>query len=143
MCSTSDNTDCVSVQKFLIDGDSDPILTFGPLSCSLSELFSQGFFLRAICYNYKRRIQYSEKVHLVRGQEKYLVGKVPRSWFGDPKGQSLSTFVTNTNYLQKHSVDYRDPLEQLLLEFPVKRVKKDANKILVGNQTLKEYVRSL
>lgn len=137
---TVDN-DCVATQHHLSAVDANPTLFFGPLSTTLSDMFARGYHLRAICYKVGRRHQYSEKVHLVKGREKWLVGSVPRSWFSAPKDLLLSDMIRDGKQLfNKASYDVRDPLEQLLLAYPTKRKKTP---VMVGNMTLREYVREV
>lgn len=126
-------------QRILSPESANPTLLFGPVSATLRELFDKGYHLRAICYNIGRRTQHSEKLHLVRDNERWLVGKVPRSWFEDTKGLLLSDFIKNNQQMfNKVSADIRDPFEQLTLAYP-----KRKKSVMMGNQTLKEFVRAL
>lgn len=134
-----EDRDAWVTQRILTPESANPTLFFGPVSTTLKDLFEQGYHLRAICYKVGRRTQYSEKLHLVKGREKWLVGRVPRSWFEDTKGLLLCDFIKNNKQMfGSVSYDTRDPLEQLMLAYP-----KRKKQVMMGNQTVKEFVRSL
>lgn len=134
-----EDRDAWVTQRILTPESTNPTLFFGPVSITLKELFEKGYHLRAVCYKVGKRPEYKEKLHLVKGNEKWLVGRVPRSWFGDNKGLLLSDFIKNNQQMfNKVSADIRDPFEQLTLAYP-----KRKKSVMMGNQTLKEFVRTL
>ena len=134
-----EDRDAWVTQRILTPESANPTLFFGPVSITIKELFEKGYHLRAICYKVGRRPNYYEKLHLVKNNEKWLVGKVPRSWFENSKGLLLVDFIKNNQQMfNKVSADIRDPLQQLMLAYP-----KRKKSVMMGNQTLKEFVRTL
>lgn len=103
-----------------------------------ANFFFQGYSLRAISYKPGDH-RWSEKIHMIKGHEKWLVGRVPRHWFTTPQGLDLSDHIKNgVQVIYKGSVDERDPLDQLMQRYP-KKAKKPVMP-LVGNRTLREVV---
>lgn len=118
----------------------DPLIVFGPLSARLSHFFSLGYELRSVCYKVSTKTRWLEKIHLVKGREKWLLGRVPRSWFASQNGLTLADHVKEgVQVIYKGSQDFYDPLDQLLLQYP--RKYKKSKDMMVGNRTLKEVVK--
>lgn len=118
----------------------DPLIVFGPLSARLSHLFTLGYELRSVCYKVSTRTKWSEKIHLVKGREKWLLGRVPRRWFANQEGLTLADHIKDgVQVIYKGSQDAYEPLDQLLLQYP--RTRKKPQHVMVGNRTLKEVVK--
>ena len=126
------------VNQFTVE-DADPIIHFGPLTAKLSELFSLGFSLQASGWA-KKIHNYSCKVHLIRGNEKYLVGKIPVAsvLYTNPNLQSV--IKNGQQMMGKMSENSYSPFEQLNHKYPPIRKER---KVMVGNQTVREFVESL
>lgn len=118
----------------------DPLIVFGPLSARLSHFFEQGYSLRAISYKPGDR-KWSEKIHLIKDREKWLVGRVPRHWFTTPQGLSLADYVKDgVQVIFKGSYEFRDSLDLLVQRYPRKVVKKAKPAPMVGNRLLRELL---
>lgn len=122
--------------------DHNPTIVFGPLSASLSELYKKGYAIRAICYKVGTKSPWYEKIHLVKGREKWLLGRVPRSWFLENQrgtSSSLASFVKDgVQVIHKSSFETYAPLEALGMLYPKRSQKKVS---MIGNMTIKEFVR--
>jgi hypothetical protein len=126
------------VNQYTVLGN-DPVIHFGPLKAHLSELFFMGFTLQATGW-VKKHQGYSCKVHLIRGREKYLVGKISSHLVIKPNTSLQSVIKEGQQMLGKMSEDQYDPFEQLERKYPPITRKKC---LMVGNQTLQQYVSSL
>lgn len=128
------------VNQYTVVG-SDPVIYFGPLKAKLSELFFMGFTLQATGW-VGRGAFTGCKVHLVRGREKYLVGKISRCAItsaGD--NMRLQCVIRDgAQMLGKASTDHYDPFQQLAHKYPPVKRKRV---VMMGNKTLEEFVRDL
>lgn len=127
------------VNQYTVHGR-DPVIYFGPLKAKLSELFFMGFNLRATGY-VKRAAYTSCKIHLIRGKEKYLVGKLGLGNLTKPTPDLLQMVIKDgAQMLGKASEEQRGPFEQLERKYPPIKRKKV---VMMGNQTLQQFVESL
>lgn len=126
------------VNQYTVSG-SDPVIYFGPLKARLSELFFAGFTLQASGFVRKFH-RCSCKVHLIRGQEKYLVGKMSCVSVVAPDVNLQSVIKNGQQMMGKMSVDDYTPFDQLARKYPPIRKER---KVMVGNQTVREFVESL
>jgi hypothetical protein len=71
--------------------------------------------------------------------EKWLVGKI---YLSDLLRTNfpLQHYVKGGQMIKNASQDWRSPLDQVMLQYPTK---KKRPVIMMGNQTLKEYVKAL
>ncbi len=127
------------VNQYAVEG-SDPTLFFGPLQAKLSDLFAMGFILQMSSY-VKKTTYGSSKVHLIRGKEKYLVGKISnyalRAAHTKPVLQSV--IKDGMQLMGKASTDSYDPFQQLERKYPPINKKKT---VMIGNQTVRQYVEA-
>lgn len=127
------------VNQYTVHGR-DPVIYFGPLRAKLSELFFMGFNLRATGY-IKRAAYTTCKIHLIRGKEKYLVGKMGLHHLLSATPDTLQTVIRDgAQMLGKVSEEQRGPFEQLERKYPPIKRKKD---IMIGNQTLRQFVENM
>jgi len=127
----------------------DKIIRFGPLQTTISELFAMGFILQIEGWVSKR----NQTLRLIRGHEQYKVARIPTHSLSSC--QDLTQFIRDraaphiepikekveTPHIQEVIREVfieQDPLEQLLLRYPIRRKPIE----FVGNQTLPEYVKS-
>lgn len=137
----------------------DRKISFGPLSCQLSELFSKGYWLETHL-EYKHLTshgQRSTRVYLTDGVDRYRLYKIDLfelQAMGKMHGQyDLGAAVSDgTNLLQTHSsarypkpviqkVEVpieTDPFEVLAKRYPRKKTKPYNWDTMVGNRTLRE-----
>lgn len=94
-----DNSFCVEATRGSVTGLAERIkLRFGPLSCTLQDCLDQGFRLQC-CGTYRPELSTRSiyKIHLIRKNEKYLLGKV--SWADLAIDTDLVLWVNERRYL--------------------------------------------
>lgn len=135
---TTDDISAVYRQHF---SEKDLEIWFGPLSTTLYWLFSNGFHIEAYA-NFKA-LKYGRKVniYLTNDKVKYKIGKIPFDLVD--KSFDLTGFFSESKaikLLSNPSSCEKDPWDELKKAYPVKKKKKD---IVIGNMSLKEYVRAM
>lgn len=113
-------------------GSFDKILSFGPLSTTLNQLFKQGFFLFIDGWRKHR----NQNLYITKEAERYKVARISTA--------DLDRYADLTHWIKPNMRPHvelsiaaiPDPFETLMAKYP-KRIKPVE---FVGNQTLKQYV---
>lgn len=134
-----------------LSGHMDPTICFGPLSTKLSSLYSFGFTLRSYGGSTRTGLidkDVPRKLHLENTEtgERYLIGKICLRDIIQ-FGLSLSDYVDDEVQMIKRAAGRthdpelpveRDPWDILKQRYPQRRTT-----IMIGNQTVAEYVKSM
>ena len=128
----------VCTQTELLPLDEDRTISFGPLSCAITDLFRDGFILKAEYPQRKVLRGYGVKIYLQRGSERYLAGKSTEVRLKVEYSLVRLSFRKGTvRYMDAHEFK-QHALDTLAETYPVRK----RNRLLLGNQTPAEYVTS-
>lgn len=126
------------VNQYSLDGP-NKIVYFGPMKTSLEELFCMGFYLQVT--GWVKHCQGSRgcKIHLMRGREKYLVGKAGQHMLFPPISTPLQSVIRHdAQLIGQASTDHSTPFEQLSHKYPP--ILKEKTEPMMGNMTLRCWV---
>ncbi len=125
------------------------VIRFGPLPTTLGDMWSLGYTLE--CSFTARELKYSRgaKIHLVnfKDRSRYKIRKInPIDIIRN--NTPLSDFVKDGSQLmhcmssiakRPEPIEPKDPFDALLEKYPRSRKEK----VMIGNQTLEEYIRGM